>query len=318
MDIKRVLVTGASGFVGRPLVDGLLRAGYAVRAVTRRAVAFPPAVDAQIIPDLKDPIDWAPFLQGVNVVIHVAGLAHGHAANERYSEFDQINWFGTQQLAQAAKTAGVERLVYISSVRAQVGASAEHPVRETDEPQPTNYYGRSKLAAETAVAASGVPFTIFRPVVIYGPNAKGNMRSLLRLARSSLPLPAASFTNRRSVLGIDNLISAIIFALKNPATIGETYLIADPVPVTVGEILSILRVARGRSLTTLRLPLGLVRMLLVLAGRGDLWSRIAGDLIVDTGKLEALGWRPVKDTAQGLAAMLNDEVARAPMMRQVL
>lgn len=318
MDIKRVLVTGASGFVGRPLVDALLRAGYAVRAVTRRAVAFPPAVDAQIIPDLKDPIDWAPFLQGVNVVIHVAGLAHGHAANERYSEFDQINWFGTQQLAQAAKTAGVERLVYISSVRAQVGASAEHPVRETDEPQPTNYYGRSKLAAETAVAASGVPFTIFRPVVIYGPNAKGNMRSLLRLARSSLPLPAASFTNRRSVLGIDNLISAIIFALKNPATIGETYLIADPVPVTVGEILSILRVARGRSLTTLRLPLGLVRMLLVLAGRGDLWSRIAGDLIVDTGKLEALGWRPVKDTAQGLAAMLNDEVARAPMMRQVL
>jgi len=318
MDIKRVLVTGASGFVGRPLVDGLLRAGYAVRAVTRRAVAFPPTVDAQIIPDLKDPIDWAPFLQGVNVVIHVAGLAHGHAANERYSEFDQINWFGTQQLAQAAKTAGVERLVYISSVRAQVGASAEHPVRETDEPQPTNYYGRSKLAAETAVAASGVPFTIFRPVVIYGPNAKGNMRSLLRLARSSLPLPAASFTNRRSVLGIDNLISAIIFALKNPATIGETYLIADPVPVTVGEILSILRVARGRSLTTLRLPLGLVRMLLVLAGRGDLWSRIAGDLIVDTGKLEALGWRPVKDTAQGLAAMLNDEVARAPMMRQVL
>jgi UDP-glucose 4-epimerase len=319
MDRTRVLVTGASGFIGRPIVSALLGAGYAVRAVTRRPVAFPPAVETKIMPDLRHPIDWASHLKGVRIVIHAAGLAHGYVTDDRYSEFDQVNWLGTQQLAQAAKVAGIERLVYISSVRAQVGAHAEHVVRETDEPQPTNYYGRSKLAAERAVAASGVPFTIFRPVVVYGPGAKGNMRTLVRLARISLPLPVASFSSRRSLLGIDNLTSAIVFALSTPATIGETYLIADPVPMTVGGILSILRAKQGRPLMTVRIAPGLIRVALMLIGRSDLWWRFTGDLIVDTSKFEALGWKPVKDTAHGLAEMLQaGDAEGAPQARQAL
>lgn len=305
MNTKRVLVTGASGFIGRPLVDALLRAGYAVRAVTRRPISFPQPVESQIIPDLKNPIDWAPYLQDVNVVIHVAGLAHGYVTEDKYSEFDQVNWLGTQQLAHAAKAAGVERFIYLSSVRAQVGASAPHLVRETDEPQPTNYYGRSKLAAEAAIVASGVPFTIFRPVVVYGPNPKGNVRTLVRLAKTSLPLPVANLPSRRSLLGIDNLISAIVFALNNPATTGEAYLIADPAPMTIGEILKVLRAKQRRQLVTIGVPLVVIRLLLALVDRNDLWLRFTGDLIVDTRKLQALGWRPVKDTVEGLAEVLE-------------
>ena len=294
-------------FRGRPLVAALVRAGFTVRALTRRPVAFPAAVDAQFIPDLRSPIDWAPLLQDVDVVIHAAGLAHGHVTDDRFSEFDRVNWMATQELAQAAQSAGVKHLVYISSVRAQIGASASHIVREQDEPQPTNYYGRSKLAAETAIRAAGVPFTIFRPVVIYGPNPKGNMRMLIRLATSRLPLPVASFTSRRSLLGIDNLISAIIFALNNPAAIGEVYLLADPMPMTLGEILSVLREMQGRPLTTIPIPKTVIRILLALIGRSDLWLRFAGDLVVDTGKFQALGWRPTTDTARGLAAMLETQ-----------
>ena len=307
MATTRVLVTGASGFVGRPLVAALVPAGFTVRALTRRPVAFPAAVDAQFIPDLRSPIDWAPLLQDVDVVIHAAGLAHGHVTDDQFSEFDRVNWMATQELAQAAQSAGVKHLVYISSVRAQIGASASHIVREQDEPQPTNYYGRSKLAAETAIRAAGVPFTIFRPVVIYGPNPKGNMRMLIRLATSRLPLPVASFTSRRSLLGIDNLISAIIFALNNPAAIGEAYLLADPMPMTLGEILSVLREMQGRPLTTIPIPKTVIRILLALIGRSDLWLRFAGDLVVDTGKFQALGWRPTTDTARGLAAMLETQ-----------
>ena len=305
MKTKRVLVTGASGFVGRPLVDALLRAGYAVRTVTRHQISFPDSVEVVIIPDLKNPIDWTPILQGVDIIVHLAGPAHSKISEDAYSEFDQVNWLATQRLADASKKATIERFVYISSVRAQVGASAVQPVREQDEPRPTNQYGRSKLAAEQAIRASGVPFTIFRPVVIYGPHPKGNIRTVVRLARSRLPLPVANFTSRRSLLGVENLISAIIFVLNNPITIGETYLVADLNPMTIGEILTMLRKIQGRSLTTIHAPLVIVRLLLMMCGRKDLWSRLSGNLVVDTSKLQSAGWRPTTDTYAGFLEMMR-------------
>src|SRR5450631_3406491 len=280
MKTKRVLVTGASGFIGRPLVAALLRAGYAVRAVTRRQVAFPDSVEVANVPDFMDPIDWNPILRDVDFIVHLAGMAHSRIADTTYSEFDQINWIATQRLAQAAKEAGIDRFIYISSVRAQVGASTVQAIHEQDEPRPTNQYGRSKLAAEQAVQAAGVPFTIFRPVVIYGPHPKGNIRTLVRLARSSFPFPVASFTGRRALLGIDNLISAIVFALNNPITVGETYMLADFAPMTVSKIVAILRKIQGRSLTIINIPQVNIHLSLMMCGRGDLWSRFSEDLIV--------------------------------------
>ena len=305
MKTKRVLVTGASGFIGRPLVDALLRAGYAVRAVTRRHVSFPDSVEVVIIPDLKNPVDWTPILQGVDIIVHLAGPAHSKISENSYFEFDQVNWLATQRLADATREVTIERFVYISSVRAQVGASAVQAVRESDEPCPTNRYGRSKLAAEQAIRASGLPFTIFRPVVVYGPHPKGNMQTVVQLARSCLPLPVANFTSRRSLLGVENLISAIIFALNNPVTIGETYLVADRKPMTIGEILTMLRKMQGRSLTTMYVPLVIVRLLLMICGRNDLWSRLSENLVVDTSKLESVGWRPAIDTYAGLLEMMR-------------
>lgn len=316
MKAKCVLVTGASGFIGRPMVAALLRSGYTVRAVTRRPVFFSNAVEALTIPDLRNSIDWAPILQGVDIIIHLAGMAHSHVPETEYSDVDQINRIATQQLAQAAKNAGVSHFIYISSVRAQIGATATHLVSEQDKPHPTDLYGRSKFAAEQAIRASGVPFTIFRPVVIYGQNPKGNMRTLVRFAQLPVPLPIASFTGRRSLLGIDNLISAIIFALKNPATVGDTYLLADPEPMTIGEILAVLREKQGRTLITIYIPQIIIRLLLTMFGRRELWSRFAGDLVVDTSKFKSLGWRAPMGTSEGLLGMVRiDDGDSASMMR---
>src|SRR5674476_1091057 len=184
-------------------------------------------------------------------------------------------------------------------------------------PRCRSYANRTWLSQPTNMVAQNLPpnrryarrmcLLRFSPVVIYGPNPKGNMRTLVRLARSSLPLPAASFTSRRSLLGVENLISAIIFALNNPATIGETYLVADSKAMTIGEILTMLRKIQGRSSSTISIPQVIVRLLLMLCGRTDLWSRLSGNFVVDTSKLESVGWRPAIDTYEGLLEMMRAE-----------
>jgi UDP-glucose 4-epimerase len=307
-----VLVTGASGFLGRPLVAALAEAGYGVRAATRSEAVFPPGVERIVVPDFTRPIDWDPILRGVDLVVHTAGLAHADSSEIPIDRFDRINRIATQELAAAAARAGVAHFVFISSVRAQIGASARHVLRELDEPRPTDRYGRSKLDAEMAVRAAGVPSTIIRPVVIYGPGAKANIRLLIRLASLPFPLPFAAFDNRRSILGVDNLVSAILFALRNPATIGETFLIADPAPVALRDILAMLRLARGRRPGLVYVPPALFRFALTVLGLRYLWERIGDELVVDTGKFQSLGWRPAVDTFQGLAAMLRGGAGSVP------
>jgi UDP-glucose 4-epimerase len=213
----------------------------------------------------------------------------------------------TLNLARAAKDTGLDRFVFISSVRAQVGPWAAQAVREQDEPHPTDDYGRSKLAAELAVRSTGLPFTILRPVAVYGPHPKANIRTLVRLATSPLPLPFKGFNNRRSLLGLDNLIAAIFFALNNQATIGETFLVADPVPLTLLEIFTMLRKVQGRKPGLIYVPPIFIQLALRLSGQRKLWERIGKDLIVDTTKLESLGWRPAVETYEGLRSVLAAE-----------
>jgi nucleoside-diphosphate-sugar epimerase len=304
---KRVLVTGASGFLGRPLVRALVRAGYTVRAATRRPVPFPKSVDVVIVPDFNNSFDWNPFLKGVDIVIHLAGLTHADGRDIAFGAYDQVNWITTLELARAAKDVGVDHFVYMSSVRAQTGPSAKRIVNEEDEPRPTDYYGRSKLAAELAIRSVGLPFTILRPVAIYGPHAKGNIKRLFQLAAMPVPLPFKGFNNQRSLLGCDNFIDAILFVLNNKTTIGEKFLIADATPLKLSELITMFRKAQGRKSGLVYVPSFFIRLALLLSGQRRLWERVSEDLIVDTSKLESLGWRPTVETHEGLRLALAAE-----------
>ena len=167
----KMLVTGATGFVGRAVVAALAAQGDEVHAAIRTPpdaadngsgrLAFPQGVTTVRHGDLGAAVDWTGLLSGIDAVVHLAGIAHAGPgiAEERY---DRVNHRATAALAAAARDAGVSRLVFVSSIRAQTGPAAEHVVSEQDAPRPTDAYGRSKLAAERAVAASGVPFTILR------------------------------------------------------------------------------------------------------------------------------------------------------------
>ena len=181
---------------------------------------FPRSVEVVAVSDLTRPVEWRALLKGAETVVHLAGIAHTGPgiADEAY---DRVNRLATAELAGAAKAIGIRHLVFISSIRGQSGPSSDAILRESDPPHPTDAYGRSKLAAEDAVRAAGVPFTILRPVLIYGPGVKGNLARLIELARKPWPLPLGLCRNRRSLLARQNLIGAIHFALAAAAGQGR-------------------------------------------------------------------------------------------------
>jgi UDP-glucose 4-epimerase len=303
--VTRLLVTGASGFIGRAVVSAFAQEGYALRAAMRRPPQPPFAANVEVAqhPDLSRAFDWAPLLEGVDQIVHLAGVAHtAGIAEERY---DRVNRQATAELAAAAARAGIRQFVFVSSIRAQSGPAADHALTERDAAAPTDAYGRSKLAAEAAVRAAGVPFTILRPVLLYGPGVKGNFALLLRAARSRWPLPVKDFVNRRSLLGIDNFISALSFVLSAPAAIGQTYVVADPgIPPRLGDLLATLRQALGRWPLIVPMPTHYLEIPARMMRRDDLWDRLGGNLRVDPGNLIAAGWRPAHDTKAGLAALV--------------
>ncbi len=278
------------------------REDYTIRAVTRRPVKIAGAEEVVVVPDLAGDYDRAALLQDVDIVIHLAGLAHAGSKLPEH-EFDRVNRAGTAALAAAAAAANVERFIFISSARAQSGPAASHALSETDEPLPSDAYGRSKLNAEAAVRASGVRFTILRPVLIYGPGAKGNLATLVWIAGLPVPLPFGAIDNRRSFLAIENLVGACLHVIAEPATSGQTYLVADRTPATLAEIVTTLRRSAGRDADIFPVPPRLLEWSCGIVGRKDVWQRIGGSFVVHPDKLMASGWRPSIDTTTALSAL---------------
>lgn len=297
-----VLVTGASGFIGGHLVAGLLAAGYRVRIAQRRAAPAPAGVETVVTGDLAEPTDWAAALAGVDRVVHLAGLAHaGPGLPEAL--YRRINTQAALELAQAAQAAGVARFVYLSSIKAQTGASGGPPATEADPPLPDQAYGRSKLAAEQGLAELDLDWVALRPVLVYGPGVKANMAALLTLARLPVPLPLGALTTPRSLLAVENLVEAILFALTPACPARRAYLVADPEPIGVAGIVSALRQGLGRPPGLVAVPAGLMRAAAALIGQTRRFDLLAGGLVARPDALLRAGWRPRVETPAALARL---------------
>lgn len=298
-----VLVTGATGFVGAHLVDALLRAGYRVRAALRIANSLAVGVEPIVVGDLGGDVDWSEALDGVDCVVHLAGLAHATGlAAERY---ERVNHRATATLASQAARHGVRRFVFLSSVLAQTGPRSLDLITEDRPSTPTSPYGDSKLAAERALRDLPIETVVLRPPLIYGGNVRGNLAKLVGLAGLRVPLPFGAIRNRRSLLAVDNLTDAILHCLREFRAAGETLLVADDTPLSLADMIAALRSGMGRKPGLVSMPPVMLAAAARLAGAGGLWERLAGDLVVSNRKLRSLGWTPGIDAADGLARMIR-------------
>jgi UDP-glucose 4-epimerase len=288
-DQTTVLVTGSDGFIGRHLTPYLAARGYKVIAASRTASAFAdPNIVPVALPDLSIAFDWQPLLKQCDAVVHLAGIAHTFADDDLY---DRVNHQATEALAHAGFRCGTH-LVFVSSIAAQSGSFSEHELTEDDPPQPNNAYGRSKLAAEKSVRAAGVSFTILRPVVIYGEGEKGNFATVHKISRLPVPLPFGGLTAQRSVLSVQNFCSAVVMALTDSRARGETFIVSDPTPLSVSDVIARYRARSGRSAGLIAIPESWLELFLRAIGKSAIWQRIGCPLVARPRKLLALGWKP--------------------------
>ncbi len=299
---KLIALTGATGFIGRHLLRALSERGYRVRVLLRRPVEVPAGASGAVVGDLARPMNMAAALSGVDAVVHSAGLAHAMSGAPE-DDFRSSNTEATRRLAEAAQRAKVGRFVFLSSIRAQSGPSADAPLSEANTPAPTDAYGRSKLAAEVALAETGLDWVALRPVLVYGAGVKGNMAALLRLARSPYPLPLASLKGRRSLVSVESLAGAVDTVLNAPAPLARPLVVADPDPLTLPEMLTALRSGLDRGPGLLPCPVPLIGLACRAAGRETAFDRLSGSLVARPEGLESLGWHPAQETRNGLATL---------------
>ncbi len=297
-----VALTGATGFIGQYLLRELPKRGYRLRVLLRRPSSVPIETASAIIGDIARPQNMAAALADADAVIHSAGLAHAMSGLPE-DDYRMLNTDATIGLARAAQRAGAKRFVFLSSIRAQSGPSAEHTLTEAQQPHPTDAYGRSKLAAEQALAELDLDWVALRLVLVYGPGVKGNMAELLRLARSPWPLPLGTLTARRSLLSLDNLVAAVDTVLAAPSPLRRPLIVADREPLTIPQMIAAMRSGLGRRSGLIPLPPRLLEAALRASGRMETYQRVTGSLVADPAALAQLGWTPPVSSADGLAAL---------------
>jgi UDP-glucose 4-epimerase len=294
-----IALTGATGFIGQHLLRELPKRGYRIRALLRRPTDFPVAATSAVIGDIVRPQNMAAALEGVDAIIHSAGIAHAMSGAPA-DDYRVLNTEATVNLARAAHRAGVRRFVFLSSIRAQTGPCADNILTDEDQAKPTNDYGASKLAAEEGLAQLDIDWVALRPVLVYGPGVKGNMAEMVRIARLPYPLPLSGLSARRSLLAVDNLTAAIDTVLAAPGPLRRSFIIADREALTIAEMIAALRRGLGRRPGLFPVPTPLLRAFCQATRREQVFVRLTGSLVVEASGLAKLGWAPAVTTPEGL------------------
>jgi len=304
--MTKIMLTGANGFVGSALKAELV-SGSGIHLVTavRRGRKSP---DCVAVGNIDGGTDFSEALAGVDVVIHAAARAHimRDEVDDPLAEYRKVNVEGTLNLARQAVSAGVRRFVFLSSIKVDGEATAPgNPFHADDVPSPEDAYGISKLEAEQGLillaAETDMEMVIIRSPLVYGPGVKGNFASMIKLIERGVPLPLGAIYNKRSLVGIGNLVDLIIRCINYPAAANQVFLAGDGEDISTTELLRGVGRAMGKPARLIPVPAGLLQLGATLLGRKAMAQRLLGSLQVDISKTcELLDWKPPYTVEEGL------------------
>jgi nucleoside-diphosphate-sugar epimerase len=306
--MKTVLVTGANGFIGKPLCEQLSHT-FKVHASVRTLRAAPQC--SLVFPNasLEPNSNWHDQLKGVDVVIHLAARTQTHhdPAHNLEQEFHRVNSDGTLNLARQAAASGVRRFIFLSSIKVNGEVSpVGRPFNNDDPPAPQDPYGRSKWHAEQGLREiseqTGMEYVIIRPPLVYGPGIKGNFATMLQRVKHGMPLPFGTVTNnRRSLLALDNLLNLISICLEHPDAVNQTFLVSDGEDLSTADLLRRIGQTVERPARLFPAPAPLLKIGAALIGQPEIYQRLCCNLQVNIEKTrQILGWNPLIDVDEGL------------------
>ncbi len=307
--MQNVLVTGANGFIGQALCKRLMAEGLQVRGALRRpnrTADLPTGVETVQIESIGPETDWSDALSNIDTVVHLA--ARVHVLNDRESDplalYRHVNVQGTEQLARMAVSNGVNRFIYMSSIKVN-GEGRPTAYTEKDIPAPEDHYGLSKWEAEQILykinAASEMDVAVFRAPLVYGPGVKANFLRLLKTVQKGIPLPLANVDNQRSLIYLENLVDVIIRSIKSSQPASGTYLVSDGEDVSTPELIRRIAQALGKSPRLFPFPVSLIRLAGKLTAKTAAVDRLLLTLTVDNFKIQReLGWKAPYSMKQGL------------------
>lgn len=306
---KTALVTGATGFIGQALCGKMLQSGWQVKAAFRKTSLvsnLPKGAERVFLGPLEEGVFNERDFAGIDTVIHLAGRAHvmNDSSVDQLEVFRKVNVSGTERLARIAAKAGVNKFIFISSVKVN-GERCDLPYSEKDIPHPQDAYGISKREAEEALvciaAQTGLKTVILRPPLVYGPGVKANFRNLVTLINSGIPLPFASINNRLSLIYLDNLIDAILTVAVDPSAIGETFMVSDGQDVSTPDLIGKIACAMKKKVILFSLRPGILKALCKIIGKAEELEKLTGSLFVDSSKIRnLLGWKPPFTLEEGI------------------
>ncbi|ENM5767800.1 SDR family oxidoreductase [Vibrio mimicus] len=301
----KILITGASGFVGLRVLTQAHSKGYELVAQSRSQQAY---AFEQVLLDITPETDWQSALVGVDCVVHCAARVHQMQENEAdvLKAYREVNTEGTLNLARQAVSAGIKRFIFLSSIKVngeqtQAGAAFQW----NDQNIPADPYGLSKYEAEQQLLAlaerTGLEVVIIRPPLVYGEGVKANFLSMMNWVRKQIPLPLGAVRNQRSLVYLDNLVDLILVCCQHPKAVGEIFLVSDNHDVSLTTLLKTIAQYMHIRPRLLPIPQTWLQWLLSLLGKPELGQRLCGNLQLDiTHTQKILNWSPPVSFEQGI------------------